>query len=98
SEGAAMRRLCAIAIASLGLAACTTGGGTGDDGDDGGSCEPERVVAPTSPACAASTRTCLEACQDEACADACFAAEPDQDACFECLDSAYFACANAAGC
>ena len=96
-----MRRLCCIAIASLALAACMTGGGggdDGDDGDDGGICEPERIVAPTSPACAASTRTCLEACQDDACVDGCFAAEPDPDACFECLDSAYLSCANDAGC
>jgi hypothetical protein len=95
-----MRRPILVAIASLAVAACMTGGtgDDGDDGDDGGACEPERIVAPTAPACAASTRTCLEGCQDAACADACFAAEPDQDACFECLDSAFLACANAAGC
>jgi hypothetical protein len=58
-------------------------------------CEPDVIAAPTGAACAASTLTCLDACTDDACYDGCFAADP---ACGDCLDDAYLACANAAGC
>jgi hypothetical protein len=72
----------------------------GDDGDDddSGVCESEVVPAPTAAGCAAATQTCLEACEDEACVDTCFAADPDPDGCGECLESAYVSCVNAAGC
>jgi hypothetical protein len=40
--------------------------------------------------------TCLDACTDDTCADNCFSSE--SEACFDCLDDAFVACANAAGC
>jgi hypothetical protein len=75
---------------------------SGDDsgGDDTGptDCESEIVEPPTTPGCAAATQTCIEECEDDACYDACFAADPDPDGCNSCLEDAYLACANTAGC
>jgi hypothetical protein len=67
-------------------------------GDAGAACESEVVSPPTAPGCAAATATCLAACADEACVDNCFAADPNPDGCSECLEQAYLACVNAAGC
>lgn len=61
-------------------------------------CDPDVVPAPTAAACAATTRTCLETCEDEACYDRCMGMDPAPDACGECLDSAFLACANSMGC
>jgi hypothetical protein len=74
---------------SFSLAACP-----GDDG--GSSCETDVVPAPTAPACAAATKTCVDACADETCVENCFATETE--ACFECVDDAFVSCVNAAGC
>jgi hypothetical protein len=69
-------------------------------GSDAGSfeCEPDIVPAPTGAACATATRTCLEACTDDACFDTCMGMDPAPDACGECLDSAFLSCANSMGC
>jgi hypothetical protein len=75
-----------------------TPGDTAVPGDASGTCLPEVVSPPTAPGCAAATATCLAACADEACADNCFAADPNPDGCNECLEQAYLACVNAAGC
>jgi hypothetical protein len=74
--------------------------GEGDDVTDPSEpCEVETVTAPTGPSCAASTKTCIDACgDDDACYDNCINADAGADACSECLDSAYMACVNAAGC
>jgi hypothetical protein len=72
-----------------------------DEEVETGSCESEVIDPPFAPVCAAATRTCLEGCkesEDDTCMDACMAADPMPDACGECLEDAYLACANAAGC
>jgi hypothetical protein len=48
--------------------------------------------------CAAATKTCLDACVDDACVEACYMMDPAAEACGECVDDAYIACVNAAGC
>jgi hypothetical protein len=75
-------------------------GGAALPGIDAGDfeCEPDVVPAPTGAACATATRTCLEACTDEACYDGCMGMDPAPDACGECLDSAFLSCANSMGC
>lgn len=76
-------------------------GGDDDDGADTGDCESDVIPMPTAAACAAATRTCLEACgeeDEETCADACFAADPDPEGCGTCLEDGLLACVNSMGC
>lgn len=64
------------------------------------SCPSTVVDAPAASACAKATQTCIAACpdEDETCVDNCFAAEPNAEACSECLDDAFVSCVNTAGC
>jgi hypothetical protein len=65
------------------------------------SCPSTVIDAPTTSACAASTLTCLEACGDaspESCYENCITADANAEACGGCLEDAFLACANAAGC
>ena len=76
---------------------------SGDDGftdpvDGGDDCEPDVIPAPTGQACAAATRTCVDACTTDACWESCLTADPDPENCAICLEDGYLACANAAGC
>lgn len=73
--------------------------GTGDPGTgDPGGCGTDVIPAPTAAACAASTLSCLDACRDEACFDACLARDPDAAGCGGCMEQAFLSCVNAAGC
>jgi hypothetical protein len=78
------------------------GGDTGDTGDDSpvdpGECESEVIEAPAGIACAAATQTCIEACKDDTCWDACVNADPDPEGCGTCLEDGFLACANSRGC
>lgn len=56
---------------------------------------PAPAPTPSAGRCMASTSSCLAACTDEACVDGCFGADPT---CGECLDEAFFACAERRGC
>jgi hypothetical protein len=99
----ALFAICAVACAAPGPDGGDDGftdpGGDDGGGDDGGgNCEPDIVPAPAGQACAAATRTCMDACQDDACYDACLTADPDAENCGTCLEDGYIACVNAAGC
>jgi hypothetical protein len=80
--------------------------GGGDDSPDAGftdpgdddECEPDFVPAPAGQACAAATQTCMDACADDACWEACLTADPDAENCGTCLEDGYIACVNEAGC
>lgn len=84
------------------LVACATDTSTAPGTSTGSNpplnCPSTVVAAPTAPACAKATQTCLAACQDETCFDNCFVADPNADACGECVEEAFFACVNTAGC
>jgi len=71
---------------------------TGGGSDAGPSCAPQTFPAPTPNVCANSTLVCLMACEDQACADACFAADPAGMACEDCFQEDLIACATANGC
>ncbi len=67
------------------------------DASDGG----EQVcgaAAPAPGACAASTRTCLEAATTTDAVRACISADPAPDYCYACLDDAFLYCAHEHGC
>jgi hypothetical protein len=70
----------------------------GADAPTPGPCTPDVIDPPTTAECSAETDSCLEDCDDEACDDACLAADPNPDDCADCVEDAYDACANAAGC
>jgi hypothetical protein len=87
------------------FAACATDDPTGSTpgtppGTPPANCPSTVVDAPAGASCAKATQTCMTACaeEDETCFDNCFAADPNAEACGECLESAYVSCANAAGC
>jgi hypothetical protein len=63
-------------------------------------CAQDVVQMPTTAVCAATTKTCLTGCAetDDTCWDNCFTADPAAESCSECIDDAYTACVNAAGC
>lgn len=85
-------------------------GGAGEEGEEEGGEEGEEeapvcgqsdvVDMPTSAACAASTRSCLNGCggEDESCFESCLSADPGGDACIDCVDESFIACVNSAGC
>ncbi len=79
-------------------AAYDAGPGAPPPVDDGTGCTPDIVPTPAAAACAASTLTCIGACMDEACFNTCLSRDPDMAGCLGCMDDAYVACANAAGC
>lgn len=96
-----------VLISTFVVVACTPGSsGPGNSNNNGavgvdagaGNCPQTIVTAPTMPACAKATQTCVTACMDETCADNCFAMEPKVEECLECIDVAYTACVTAAGC
>jgi len=80
------------------LAAGDSGAGSGPVGDPTTGCATDIVATPSGGACAAATRSCIDACTDAACFETCIARDPGMGDCLDCLDDAYISCANAAGC
>src|SRR5688572_16274347 len=73
-------------------------GGPRRDTGPGGMCGTDIVPAPTMPACAAETRTCLSMCMDNTCVNNCIMMDPMAMNCVNCLDQAIINCANGMGC
>ena len=104
------RGVVAVMLLTFVFAGCSAGTSSRSDAPDAGvgvkppdasaPCLPHVVAMPTAPACAKATDTCIKACMpdDDVCADACFTADPNADACSECSSNAYVACVNTAGC